>query len=57
MAYAFDYIRSHPARPLFESEPEFVLSYLLDHLPKLREALLEQLGDALDTVPAVARGL
>src|SRR5271170_5580099 len=29
MAYAFDFIRSHPCRPLFESESGFVMSYLL----------------------------
>jgi AcrR family transcriptional regulator len=56
MAYAFDFIRSHPARSLFESEPGFVMSFLLDHLPALHAELVERLGDALDTVPAVARG-
>ena len=56
MAYAFDFIRSHPCRPLFESESGFVLSYLLDHLPALRTELVERLGDALDVVPAVASG-
>lgn len=56
IAYAFDFIRSHPARVLFESEPEFVLSYLLDHLPSLRGELLVRLGDALDAVPVVAEG-
>ncbi len=56
VVYAFDFIRSHPARRLFESEPGFVLSYLLDHLPALRSELLDRLGDALDTVPAVAAG-
>ena len=56
IAYAFDFIRSHPARSLFESEPEFVLSYLLDHLPALRGEWMERLGDALDAVPAVAEG-
>ena len=56
ISYAFDFIRSHPARSLFESEPEFVLSYLLDHLPALRGELMERLGDALDAVPAVAEG-
>jgi AcrR family transcriptional regulator len=56
VAFAFDYIRTHPARSLFESEPGFVLGYLLVHLPKLQSALLAQLGDALDTVPAVASG-
>jgi AcrR family transcriptional regulator len=56
MAYAFDFIRSHPARSLFESEPGFVMSFLLDHLPALHTELVERLGDALDTVPAVARG-
>jgi AcrR family transcriptional regulator len=56
VTYAFDFIRSHPARSLFESEPGFVLSYLLDHLPALRSELTERLGDALDTVPAVKEG-
>ena len=56
MAYAFDFIRSHPCRPLFESEPGFVMSYLLDHLPELRAELVQRLGDALDSVPAVAAG-
>jgi hypothetical protein len=56
MAYAFDFIRSHPARSLFESEPGFVMSFLLDHLPALHAELVGRLGDALDTVPAVARG-
>jgi AcrR family transcriptional regulator len=56
MVYAFDFIRSHPARSLFESEPGFVMSFLLDHLPALHDELVERLGDALDTVPAVARG-
>jgi AcrR family transcriptional regulator len=56
MAYAFEFIRSHPARSLFESEPGFVMSFLLDHLPALHSQLVERLGDALDTVPAVASG-
>jgi AcrR family transcriptional regulator len=56
MAYAFDFIRSHPCRPLFESEPGFVMSYLLDHLPELRGEFVRRLGDALDSVPAVAAG-
>jgi AcrR family transcriptional regulator len=56
MAYAFAFIRSHPCRPLFESESGFVMSYLLDHLPSLRAELVLRLGDALDAVPAVARG-
>jgi AcrR family transcriptional regulator len=30
MAYAFDFIRSHPARSLFETEPGFVMSGALD---------------------------
>jgi AcrR family transcriptional regulator len=57
MAYAFDFIRSHPCRPLFESESGFVMSYLLDHVPALREELLSRLGDAFDRVPAVAAGI
>ena len=57
MAYAFDFIRSHPCRPLFESESGFVMSYLLDHLPALRAELLLRLDDALDAVPAVAAGV
>ncbi len=56
MAFAFDFIRTHPCRPLFESESGFVMSYLLDHLPSLRGELVDRLGDALDTVPAVATG-
>ncbi len=56
MAYAFDFIRSHPCRPLFETESGFVMSYLLDHLPSLRAELVSRLGDALDTMPAVAAG-
>jgi AcrR family transcriptional regulator len=56
VGYAFDFIRSHPARPLFESEPGFVLSYLLDHLPAMRGELVDRLGDALDSVPAVQSG-
>jgi AcrR family transcriptional regulator len=56
MAYSFDFIRSHPCRPLFESESGFVMSYLLDHVPALRDELVLRLGDALDAVPAVAAG-
>jgi AcrR family transcriptional regulator len=56
VGYAFDFIRSHPARPLFETEPGFVLSYLLDHLPAMRGELVGRLGAALDTVPAVKNG-
>jgi AcrR family transcriptional regulator len=56
MAYSFDFIRTHPCRPLFESESGFVIGYLLDHLPSLRDELVFRLGDALDTVPAVASG-
>jgi AcrR family transcriptional regulator len=56
LGFAFEFIRSHSARSLFESEPGFVLSYLLDHLPSLRGELIRRLGDALDAVPAVQRG-
>ena len=56
VGYAFDFIGSHPARPLFASEPGFVLSYLLDHLPAMRGELIDRLGEALDTVPAVKGG-
>jgi AcrR family transcriptional regulator len=56
VGYAFDFIREHPARRLFESEPGFVLMYLLDHLPAMRGELVGRLGDALDTVPAVKDG-
>lgn len=56
LAYAFEYIQTHSARSLFESEPEFVLSYLLDHLPSMRASLVTQLGAELGAVPAVARG-
>ncbi len=56
MAYSFAFIRSHPCRPLFETESGFVIGYLLDHLPSLRDELVYRLGDALNTVPAVASG-
>ena len=56
MSYSFSFIRSHSARSLFESEPGYVLGYLLDHLPSLREELLVRLGDDLAAVPAVAAG-
>ena len=56
VGFAFDFIRNHPARGLFESEPGFVLSYLLDHLPAMRGELAGRLGDALDMVPAVKDG-
>jgi AcrR family transcriptional regulator len=56
VTFAFDSIRTHPARLLFDTEPEFVLGYLLAHLPKLQRALLVQLGNAVDTAPAVASG-
>jgi AcrR family transcriptional regulator len=56
MAYAFDFIRTHPCRPLFETESGFVMGYLLEHLPSLRDELVRRLGDALDSVPAVASG-
>jgi AcrR family transcriptional regulator len=56
VAFAFDYIRTHPARALFETEPAFVLGYLLAHLPKLQRAFLAQLGDAVDAAPVVASG-
>ena len=56
MSYAFAFIRSHSARSLFESEPGYVLGYLLDHLPSLRGELLVRLGDDLGAVPAVAAG-
>src|SRR5271154_4487346 len=56
MAYAFEFIRGHPCRPLFETESGFVMSYLLDHLPELRGELVLRLRDALGTVPAGAAG-
>jgi AcrR family transcriptional regulator len=56
MAYSFEFIRTHPCRPLFESESGFVMGYLLEHLPSLRAELVHRLGDALGTVPAVAAG-
>ena len=56
MSYAFEFIRTHPCRPLFESEPGFVMSYLLENLPALRVELVRRLGEAFDAVPAVAAG-
>ena len=55
VAFAFDYIRLHPARAL-RFGARVVLGYLFAHLPKYSGALLLQLGDAFDSVPAVASG-
>jgi AcrR family transcriptional regulator len=56
LSYAFDFIRTHPARSLFESEPGFVLGYLLDRLPGLRRELLVRLGPDVDAMPVVRDG-
>jgi AcrR family transcriptional regulator len=56
VTFSFDYIRTHPSRTLFETEPEFVLGYLLGHLPRMHDAIVEELGESLDSVPAVASG-
>ena len=57
MAYSFNFDPQPPVPfPLFESESGFVIGYLLDHLPSLRDELLHRLGDAVDAVPAVASG-
>ncbi len=56
LSYAFDFIRTHPARSLFESEPGFVLGYLLDRLPNLRRELVVRLGPEVDVLPVVREG-
>ncbi len=56
LSYAFDFIRTHPARSLFESEPGFVLGYLLDRLPNLRRELVVRLGPEVDALPVVREG-
>jgi AcrR family transcriptional regulator len=56
IAFSFDYIRTHESRTLFETEPEFVLGYLLDYLPRMREAIVHELGEALDVIPVLASG-
>ena len=55
-SYSFDFIRTHPARSLFESEPDFVLGYLLDRLPNLRRELVVRLGPEVDAMPVVREG-
>ena len=56
MAYAFDFIRSHPADPC--SNPSLGSSWATcwTTCPSLRAELVHRLGDAFDTVPAVASG-
>jgi AcrR family transcriptional regulator len=56
LSYVFEFIRTHPARSLFESEPGFVLSYLLDRLPNLRRELVVRLGSEVDALPVVRDG-
>ena len=56
LSYVFEFIRTHPARSLFETEPGFVLSYLLDRLPNLRRQLAVRLGPEMDAMPAVRDG-
>jgi AcrR family transcriptional regulator len=56
LSYMFDFIRTNPARSLFESEPGFVLGYLLDRLPSLRRELVDRLGPEVDAMPVVRDG-
>ncbi len=56
LTYVFELIRTHPARSLFESEPGFVLGYLLDRLPNLRRELAVRVGPEMDEMPPVRDG-
>ena len=56
LSYVFEFIRTHPARSLFESEPGFVLGYLLDRLPNLRRELAVRVGPEMDEMPPVRDG-
>lgn len=56
LSYVFEFIRTHPARSLFETEPGYVLSFLLDRLPSMRRELAVRLGRDVDAMPAVRDG-
>jgi AcrR family transcriptional regulator len=56
LSYVFAFIRANPARSLFETEPGFVLGYLLDRVPNLRRELVVRLGSEIDATPAVRDG-
>jgi AcrR family transcriptional regulator len=55
--YAFTYLRDHPALArLVETEPEFVLGYLGEHMPWLRRATMRSLRVELaSSVPVVRK--
>jgi AcrR family transcriptional regulator len=56
LSYIFEFIRTHPARSLFETEPGYVLSFLLDRLPLMRREIADRLGPDVDAMPAVRDG-
>jgi AcrR family transcriptional regulator len=56
LSYVFDFVRTNPARSLFETEPGFVLGYLLDRVPNLRHELVIRLGSEIDAMPVVVDG-
>ena len=56
MAYAFAFIRTHPCRPLFESESGFVMATCSTTCRPCAAELLERLGNAFDSRAAVATG-
>ncbi len=56
LSYIFEFIRTHPARSLFETEPGYVLSFLLDRLPNMRREIAIRLGPDVDAMPAVRDG-
>jgi AcrR family transcriptional regulator len=56
LSYVFDFVRTNPARSLFETEPGFVLGYLLDRVPNLRRELVVRLGSEIDAMPVVRDG-
>ncbi len=57
MHYVVGYIEGHPAAGLAESEPGFVIAYLRELLPELREILRKHLSGTLEEAGVVAAGV
>ncbi|GAB5000519.1 TetR/AcrR family transcriptional regulator [Mycobacterium avium] len=58
LEYAFRYFDEHPlVSHLFEAEPSFVLDYVRDQLPRLRESLVVSLMPDFGAASSVRQGL